>query len=297
MANRKISELPAAGVLSGAELVEAVQGGVNVQTTVQAIADLGGGGDTPGPLSRSENVTTLTVDDDDHNYIIVLTHTDAADITLPNTVAIGTYVTFIRGEGAGLTTFVPGGTSVFYTLGDETTIEEERAWVSWLKVSATEWYGAGGLGPVGTGGGGSFATLTGDPSDNAALAAALAAKVSLAGSKVIQLAASDETSSLTTGTGKIKFRMPYAMTVSAVRASLSTAQTSGSILTIDINDSGTTILSTKLTIDNGEKTSTTAAAAAVISDTELADDAEISIDIDQVGDGTAKGLKITLIGS
>lgn len=112
----------------------------------------------------------------------------------------------------------------------------------------------------------------------------------------IIVAASDETTALTTGTSKITFRMPYAFTVSAVRASLTTAQTSGSIFTVDINESGTTILSTKLTIDNTEKTSTTAATPPVISDTALADDAEITIDIDQVGDGTAKGLKITLIG-
>ena len=91
--------------------------------------------------------------------------------------------------------------------------------------------------------------------------------------------------------------MPYAMTLSAVRCSLTTAQTSGSIFTVDINGGGTTILSTKLTIDNTEKTSTTAATAAVISDTALSDDTEITIDIDQVGDGTAKGLKITLIGT
>ena len=113
----------------------------------------------------------------------------------------------------------------------------------------------------------------------------------------IILAASDETTALTTGTSKVTFRMPYAFTVSAVRASLSTAQASGSILTIDINDSGTTILSTKLTIDNTEKTSTTAATPPVISDTSLVDDAEITIDIDQVGDGTAKGLKVVLIGT
>jgi hypothetical protein len=113
----------------------------------------------------------------------------------------------------------------------------------------------------------------------------------------IIVAASDETTALTTGTSKVTFRMPYAFTLAAVRASLTTAQTSGSIFTVDINDSGTTILSTKLTIDNTEKTSTTAATAPVISDTALADDAEITIDIDQVGDGTAKGLKITLIGT
>jgi hypothetical protein len=110
-------------------------------------------------------------------------------------------------------------------------------------------------------------------------------------------AASDETTALTTGTSKITFRMPYAFTLTAVRASLTTAQTSGSIFTVNINDSGASILSTKLTIDNTEKTSTTAATAAVISDTALLDDAEITIDIDQVGDGTAKGLKITLIGT
>lgn len=110
-------------------------------------------------------------------------------------------------------------------------------------------------------------------------------------------AASDESTALTTGTAKVTFRMPYAMTLSAVRCSLTTAQTSGSIFTVDINEGGTTILSTKLTIDNTEKTSTTAATAAVISDVNLADDAEITIDIDQVGDGTAMGLKITLIGT
>jgi hypothetical protein len=113
----------------------------------------------------------------------------------------------------------------------------------------------------------------------------------------IQLAASDETTALTAGTAKVTFRMPYAMTVTAVRASLTTAQASGSIFTVDINEGGSTILSTKITIDNTEKTSTTAATPAVISDTALADDAEITIDIDQIGDGTATGLKITLIGT
>ena len=110
------------------------------------------------------------------------------------------------------------------------------------------------------------------------------------------IACSDETTALTTGTNKTKFRMPYGFIVTAVRASLSTAQTSGSIFTVDINESGTSILSTKLTIDNTETTSQSAATAAVISDANIADDAEISIDIDQVGDGTAKGLKVVIIG-
>lgn len=113
----------------------------------------------------------------------------------------------------------------------------------------------------------------------------------------IQLACSDETTALSAGTAKVTFRTPCAMTVTAVRASLTTAQASGNIFTVDINEGGTSILSTKLTIDNTEKTSTTAATPAVISDSSLADDAEMTIDIDQIGDGTAKGLKVTIIGT
>jgi len=130
-----------------------------------------------------------------------------------------------------------------------------------------------------------------------ATAASTYGTIAQAKTEYLVLAASDESTALTAGTTKVTFRMPYAMTLTGVRCSLTTAQTSGSIFTVDINEGGTTILSTKLTIDNTEKTSTTATTAAVISDTSLADDAEITIDIDQVGDGTAKGLKITLIGT
>jgi len=100
-----------------------------------------------------------------------------------------------------------------------------------------------------------------------AAAASTYGTIAQAKAEYLVCAASDESTALTTGTGKVAFRMPYAMTLSAVRCSLTTAQTSGSIFTVDINEGGTTILSTKLTIDNTEKTSTTAATAAVISDT------------------------------
>lgn len=113
----------------------------------------------------------------------------------------------------------------------------------------------------------------------------------------MEVACSDETTALTTGTAKVTFRMPVAVTLTGVRASLVTAQTSGSIFTVDINEAGTTVISTKLTIDNTEATSTTAATPPVISDSSLADDALMTVDIDQIGDGTAKGLKIVLIGT
>ena len=114
---------------------------------------------------------------------------------------------------------------------------------------------------------------------------------------VIGVACSDETTDLATGTGVVTFRMPHAMTLTAVRASVTTAPT-GSTVIVDVNEAGTSVLSTKLSIDASEKTSTTAATAAVISDSALADDAEITIDIDQVGSTVAgAGLKVWLIGT
>jgi len=108
------------------------------------------------------------------------------------------------------------------------------------------------------------------------------------------VAVGDETTALTTGTAKVTFRAPFAATLSAVRASVTTAPT-GAALTVDINEGGTSVLSTKLTIDATEKTSTTAATAAVISDSALVDDAEMTIDIDTVGSTIAgAGLKVTL---
>jgi hypothetical protein len=112
------------------------------------------------------------------------------------------------------------------------------------------------------------------------------------------IAVSDETTALTTGTAKVTFRMPAKITLTDVRASVTTAPTGGTLLTVDVNESGTTILSTKLTFDASEKTTTTAATPRVISDSSLADDAEITIDIDAVGSTIAgAGLKVLLIGT
>ena len=110
--------------------------------------------------------------------------------------------------------------------------------------------------------------------------------------KSFTVAVSDETTALTTGTGKVTFRAPEAMNLVDVRASLTTVSSSG-IVSADINEGGVSVLSTVLSIDANEKTSTTAATPAVISDASIADDAEITIDIDAAGTG-ATGLKVTL---
>jgi hypothetical protein len=105
----------------------------------------------------------------------------------------------------------------------------------------------------------------------------------------------DETTAITAGVGKITFRAPWALTLSSVRATLAAASTAGAV-TIDVNVNGSTILSTKLTVDQNETTSVTAAIPAVISNVDIADNDVISVDVDGAG-ANAAGLKITLLGN
>lgn len=109
---------------------------------------------------------------------------------------------------------------------------------------------------------------------------------------------------VTSGVKQFSFRMPYAFTATEARATLDTGQTSGTTLKVDINEAGTSILgATKLTFDNGQEATGTAALSGItitnlssIADASIADNAEVTIDVDAVGDGTAKGLCVTLIG-
>lgn len=111
----------------------------------------------------------------------------------------------------------------------------------------------------------------------------------------IIVAISDEITALTTDANpRVTFRMPHTMTLTEVRVSLAASSSSGTP-TFDIFQNGTSILSTKLTVDVFEKTSVTATVPAVISVPSLTDDAEITIDINVAGTGAA-GAKIALIG-
>jgi hypothetical protein len=58
MPDLKISELPASDALTGVELVELVQGGVNKRTTTQDIADLGGGGSVTSVSGTTDRITS-----------------------------------------------------------------------------------------------------------------------------------------------------------------------------------------------------------------------------------------------
>ncbi|REC87109.1 hypothetical protein DXT57_07875 [Stenotrophomonas maltophilia] len=110
-------------------------------------------------------------------------------------------------------------------------------------------------------------------------------------------------SSLSTGTGKDSLVMPYGMLLDPVAsggiyASLSVAQATGVALTVDVKRNGTSVLSTKLTFDNNERSTTTAAIPAVyeVGGNILAKGDEITIDVVQLGTALAKGLRVYLVG-
>jgi hypothetical protein len=121
------------------------------------------------------------------------------------------------------------------------------------------------------GGGGAVASVNGD---TGAVIVMAPIAVSLA----------DLTTAVTTGASKGYWRAPYAMAGLTFRASLIGASSSG-VFTVDINKNGSTILSTKLTIDASEKTSVTAATPYVATSTTCADDDEFTFDIDTAGTG------------
>ena len=114
--------------------------------------------------------------------------------------------------------------------------------------------------------------------------------------KVIQFACSDEESDLEVKDGILTFLMPYNMTLLEVRANVKDAPT-GSNMEIDVNEDGVSIFSTKISIDDGEKTSETSSIPYVLSNINLQNESQIVINMDKIGSTVAGvGLKMALIG-
>tara|TARA_R110002020_G_scaffold113855_1_gene261972 strand:+ start:5690 stop:6235 length:546 start_codon:yes stop_codon:yes gene_type:complete len=116
------------------------------------------------------------------------------------------------------------------------------------------------------------------------------------------IACGTETDAISATGQVISFRIPYNMTLNAgiagITGSLVTAGTGVNKLTVDIEESGSSILSTALTFDSTESTTTTASVPVVISDTALTADSVITINVTQLDSGgVSAGLKISLIGS
>jgi hypothetical protein len=111
--------------------------------------------------------------------------------------------------------------------------------------------------------------------------------------KYIEIRIADKATDLAAGSlAGGDFRIPRVCTIIAVGAYVDTAGTG--LLTLDINENGTSVLGTKLTIDASEKTSATAVVAYTLSDTSIAADAILTIDIDSVTGTVPKGLTVWL---
>lgn len=93
--------------------------------------------------------------------------------------------------------------------------------------------------------------------------------------------------------GAAYYRVPWAATLTAVKANRNGTNTNGSV-TIDVNEGGTSVLSTEITIDQNEATSLTAVTPAVISDSAIANDALLTFDIDSANTSDEGPLTVTL---
>ena len=117
------------------------------------------------------------------------------------------------------------------------------------------------------------------------------------GFKQVSIAGTAQTTDLTVATDKVKFILPYAFTLTGISASVTTAPT-GATLVVDVNEGGTSIMTTnKIVIDVSETSTATAATAPTLTDSSLASGSLITIDVDQIGSTVAgAGLKVYLTG-
>lgn len=112
----------------------------------------------------------------------------------------------------------------------------------------------------------------------------------------VAVALSDMTTALTTGTNKAYWRAPYAFRLTDLPQASAFTAPSGAAIIVDINVAGSTILSTKLSIAAGSKTSV-GGTAPVVTAPLIAAGSEVTFDIDQVGSGVAgAGLIAYLLG-
>lgn len=210
--------------------------------------------------------TSYTFLASDAGALVLTTNGAAVAVTVPPGVFSPGDIVVLNQNGAGQVTFVPGSGVTINSSDALLKTRTRHAQVALECVAANEF------------------TLIGERNSEP-----------LSVATEIQMSVSDLTTTITTGTSKAYCRAPRAMTLTGIRASLLTVSSSG-LVTVDVNINGATILSTKLTIDASEKTSVTAVTALVMTSTAIADDDEITVDIDGAGTG-AKGLIVTLRGT
>jgi hypothetical protein len=279
--DKKISELTAATSATYDDLTVLVDDPAGTPTTKKITVN-----GLLGWQVNAQTGTTYTVLTTDDRKLVTFTNGSSIAVTLPqanSTTFKAGYLFAAQNRGAGTVTITPTTS----TIDGAASLALSTDQGAFIFSDGTNYFtmrgGAAGAGGSVT----ASSTTTFTNKDLTGASNTLPAEWGFA--------VTDETTAITTGTAKITFRMPFAMTVTAVRCNLNTVSSSGAPA-IDINEAGASIFSTTLTIDASEKTSVSAATPAVISDSALADDAEITVDIDTAGTG-AKGLKCTLIGT
>ena len=145
-------------------------------------------------------------------------------------------------------------------------------------------------------------TMPAPPAHNQAWSTITSTPTTFAGygitsSVVIQMAcgAFETDSTVDAAVGRTTAHIAFTLTSVVVDVAVAPV---GAIYIVDINKNGTTVLSTKLSIDASETSSRTAATPAVISVSSFALGDIITVDIDQIGVATAGQEPIvTLIGT
>lgn len=107
------------------------------------------------------------------------------------------------------------------------------------------------------------------------------------------LVASDLTTALTAGGNKAYWRSPTNITLVDIRASLLTGSSAGSVV-VDVHATGVTLMTTdKLTIEVSETSTETATTQPALTDTSLANDELVVVEVDSEG-ANAAGLQVRL---
>jgi len=238
---------------------------------------------------ESDSTALLTINDTSITSSVFL---DVPDIETATVSARDGSLCATIADSTGIATFVTGTVLVAPVLGTPAS----GALTNCTSVPVNQ--GTGILPDA------SMPNLTGDvtTSEGAVATTIGAAKVLLsmiataAKSESLIIPASDNTTALTTGI-KFTFYMPYAMTLTDIKASVLTAPTDATLI-VDVHEAGTTIMSSdKLEIETTELHTKDATDQPVLSDTTLANNAKIEIEIDQIGSSVAgAGLVVYLIG-
>lgn len=199
----------------------------------------------------------------DHGKILLVASQAATPsiITLPDDAGTGVAVKVVN-VGDGRVQIVEGGSSGIIPVGADTTLYPAGS-----SLHQADVYTAGT--PTW------FVALTGKREEH------------------LTIALGDETTEIEALPARVTFRAPFGMYLTRLRATLNTPGGVGEDTIFDVSVNDASILSTKVSIDGGEETSDTAATPAVISDDFIPDNAEVSIDIDQVGENAGTGPKMT----